>query len=213
MVRAGKSSAVADVAAQLGADQARSLAHTGAAPGGDDQADLLRDVEAFNDELSLFDGVTVQPRRGPGRPPGSPNRSTVQLKRLLHLKGYRDPVEFLASLYTMDTRELAAALRADAGAAVAGVPSFDQAHEALKLQIRAAEAALPYLHQKMPIAVEHSGDGQRPIIIVNDQHGLMQAGRVVAGDAVMSVHDPLEYQGVSASPAPASHDVEASQDG
>jgi hypothetical protein len=209
-VRSGKSSAVADIAAQLGADQGRAVAHTLADAGEGDQADLLRDVEAFGEELSLFDGVTVKPRRGAGRPPGSPNRSTVQLKRLLHARGYRDPVEFLSSLYTMGTRELAAALRPDQADKVPGKPTFDQQHEILKLQIRAAEAALPYLHQKMPIAVEHSGDGQRPIIILNDHHGLMQARGMVADDGTMSVHDVVEYQGLSEGTAQASDGSEAS---
>lgn len=187
-----------------GPDQGLSVAHTRAAAGGDDQADLLREAEAFGEEIGLFGAMTVAARRGPGRPPGSPNRSTLALKRLLLAKGYRDPAEFLAAIISHDTRELAAALRPDQAGKAPGVATFDQAHEAMKLQVRAAEALLPYFHQKMPIAVEHSGGAARPVIIINDA-GFAAAARVAAVDGTMSVHESVEDQGVSGSDGEASH--------
>lgn len=177
------------------------MAHT--SPGsGEGQADLL----AFGDEVALFaDQRIAPPRRGPGRPPGSPNRATLQLKRLMLARGYRDPAEFLSALMSMDVRELAGQLRPDGKARDV---TFEQAVEALRLQVRGAEALLPYFHQKMPIAVEHSGESQRPVIIINDHHGAARTalqGR--QGDAAMSVHEPVEYQRVSDGETVASHET------
>ncbi len=203
---AGKSSAVADVAAQAGSDQGRAVSHTPAPADG-----AAGDLFAFEQEIEgLADQAIAPPaKRGPGRPPGSPNRTTLQLQRLLLAKGYRDPAEFLASILSMDVRALAGEL---------SEPSKDdddkdrvvmQVHrgQALQLQIRAAEALLPYFHQKMPIAVQHSGDGQRPLIIINDGPA---AAPVVPGRGVaMSIHDAQDIeqdQRVSGdAPAP-SHD-------
>jgi len=201
---AGKSSAVADVAAQAGPDQTRSVAHTPAAPepGGD--------LFGFEQELSLFEDQAIAPpmRRGPGRPPGSVNRTTLQLQRLLMAKGYRDPAEFLASIVSMDVRALAGELSEprkaddDKGVEVMTV----NRGAALQLQLRAAEALMPYFHQKMPIAVEHGGQVARPLIIIRDGDGPGRA-RVVEGEA-MSIHDAQEVeqdQGLSGREADGSH--------
>jgi hypothetical protein len=212
-VAAGKSSAVADMLAQGAVGDGLLMAHTPAASGEGEQADLLREVGAFSDELALFEGGAIRPpKRGPGRPPGSPSRSTLRLKQLMQAKGYRDPLEFLASLWTMDTRQLATELRPDAGEVKARgldgkvtLATFDQAHEAAKLQVRAAEAALPYWHQKTPVAVHHSGDSQRPVIIIHDMTGA--AAKAAQDSGAMSVHDVVEYQEVS-SDAPQSSDDE-----
>lgn len=190
---AGKSSAVADVAAQAGPDQGRSVAHTPAPADAGAQADLL----GFEQELSLFEGDTIRPpKRRPGRPPGSVNRTTLQLQRLLMAKGYRDPAEFLASLYTMDTRELAELL-GETGEK--GDPA-----KVLAIQKQAAEALMPYFHQKMPIAIQHGGDGARPLIIIRDGEGPGARARVVEGET-MSIHDaePVQDQALSGdAPAP-----------
>lgn len=197
---AGKSSAVADVAAQAGPDQGRSVAHTPAAADAGAQADLL----GFEQELSLFERDTIAPpKRGPGRPVGSVNRTTLQLQRLLMARGYRDPAERLAAIQSMDPRELAAAL---AGHGDVKLVTFEQAIEAAKVQNRAAEALMPYFHQKMPIAIQHQGDGARPLIIIRDGEGPGARARVVEG-TTMSVHDvePQQDQALSGEDAAPSH--------
>jgi hypothetical protein len=183
---AGKSSAVADVAAQAGSDQGRAVSHT-PAPADGPAGDLF----AFDQEVEAFAGDTFAPpaKRGPGRPPGSPNRTTLQLQRLLMARGYRDPAERLAAIQSMDPRELARAL---AGLEDVKLVTFDQALEAAKLQNRAAEALLPYFHQKMPIAVQHSGDGQRPLIIIND--GPTAAPAAPGRGVAMSIHDAQDCE-------------------
>lgn len=202
---AGKSSAVADVAAQAGPDQGRSVAHT-LAPADGGQADLL----GFDQELSLFEDQAIAPpaRRGPGRPVGSVNRTTLQLQKLLMAKGYRDPAEFLASIVSMDVRVLAGELseprKADDDKGVEVMTVHRGA--ALQLQLRAAEALMPYFHQKMPIAVEHTGDGARPLIIIRDGESV-RITPAIDGRA-MSVHDVAEVQqdqGLSGSAPAMSH--------
>jgi hypothetical protein len=90
--------------------------------------------------------------------------------------------------------------------------TFDQAHEALKLQVRAAEAIMPFFHQKKPIAVEHSGDGQRPVIIINDS-GIRTEARALAAGVTMSAHEPQQYQGLSEGDALASDERAVASDG
>lgn len=216
----GKSSAVADIAAQIGPDEGRAVAHTLARDGAD-AGDLFglsddeADARALDDELAIFAGHGIAPpRRRAGRPPGSPNRATLALKRLLIQRGYRDPAEFLAAVVSMPTAELVASLseRTPEGE-VTGPAALD----ALKVQVQAARELMPYWHQKMPIAVQHSGEAHRPVIIINDgPHGGLAGMRgESAGAGAMSAHEVLEYQELSpdggkasdaASDAGAAHD-------
>lgn len=193
-MRTGKSSAVADIAAQLGND-GRSEPHTPDAAAGD----LL----AFGQELEPFAADMISPpKRGPGRPIGSKSRTTLQLSRFLQAKGYRDPAEFLAAIVSMNTTELAAELALEEGGRL----------EALKLQITAAKELMPYFHQRMPLAVERVGENHRPLFIIND--GPAGLGARLA-DAVerMSAHEIVDYQQVSDAEPVASHDGEASDAG
>jgi hypothetical protein len=185
---AGKSSAVADVAAQAGPDQGRSVAHTPAPAEAGAQADLL----GFEAELSLFEGDTIRPpKRGPGRPPGSVSRTTLQLQRLLMAKGYRDPAEFLAAIVSMDARDLARELSEPMKVGDVTVLATSLG-AAVELQVKAAKELMPYFHQKMPIAVEHTGDGARPLIIIRDGE-TVRIQQTVDGRA-MSIHDVEEVQ-------------------
>lgn len=209
---AGKSSAVADVAAQAGPDPGRSMAHTRDDAGA---GDLFAGLDA---EVSAHDGATIAPpaKRGPGRPANSPNRSTLQLQRYLMASGARDPAEFLASIVSMDTRKLAETLRPDHGKPGANPATFDQVSSALDVQVRAARELMPYFHQKMPIAVQHSGNEGRPVIVINDHSG-GASRRVVDGVArAMSIHDVEESeadQGLSQGDGGKSHGNVVDADG
>lgn len=166
-----KGSALGAMAADL-AKQGREVALTGGAaenPGGEVVGDLFREMDA---EAADYDRSTVAPKaRGRGRPPGSPNRSTADLKRWLVARGYRDPLEFLAALYSADPRELAAALR---GPVTVGEGEdeppvgFAEALAVLEIQRKAAAEAVVYLHSKMPLQVQHQGEAARPLIIINE---------------------------------------------
>lgn len=79
-----------------------------------------------------------------GRPAGARNRRTKEMVDwLLNARGLKPPLEFLLELLDKSTAELV-----DLGV---------KAEEALKLKVHAATAALPYVHQKQPMALEAVG--------------------------------------------------------
>ena len=82
-------------------------------------------------------------QRGPGRPPGAANRSTEEWRRYL-LARYRSPLEGLLRLANQDLGELQKELVCDK-------------LEAFKLQVQAMVHALPFVHQKLPLAIEAKG--------------------------------------------------------
>lgn len=205
MTEPGKKSAIGDMAAKL-ATEGTSVALTGGgaenSAAEDDIGDLFGALDA---EVATFDLDTIAPptpaKRGAGRPKGSPNRSTLQLQRYLMSRGYRDPAEFLAATMTMDTRALAARL---AGYKDERRVTFDEAMEVLNLQRRAAGELMPYFHKRLPQAVEVTGDGARPLIMIMD--GPAGIASAADGPETMSAFDVVEYQEVSAKPADQSHD-------
>lgn len=91
--------------------------------------------------------TTDKPRRG--RPLGSPNRRTEAVTAWL-LSQHRHPLSVIMEAYSMSPVELCAKI---------GVtPSSDNLLDVLKLQMRMAEAALPYVAQKLPQAVQVSAE-------------------------------------------------------
>lgn len=217
----GRGSAVAGVASNL-ANQGSGVALTGgggekpgggaAGEGGEALGDLFG---VLDEEVAGFVSATIAApvKRGPGRPPGSPNRTTLQLQRYLQARGYRDPAEFLASLVSMDTRALAAALRGPVPPREDGeVPpvGFGEALAALELQRKAASDLMPYFHQRMPQQVEHRGEGARPLIIIHDAPA---GGAVRPSGGVMSVYDEIEAAAVLLSDQGLEADVGASDPG
>lgn len=79
-------------------------------------------------------------KRGPGRPAGARNRKTEDFARFL-LSRHASPLQVMAETYSRPVQDLAAEL----GCSVA---------EAFKLQLLAARELAPYLHGKMPVAVD-----------------------------------------------------------
>lgn len=116
---------------------------TGAPAGSGEQLDLVQAIAAVP--------VASEPR-GPGRPAGSRGKRTKDWQRWFTASGAL-PLEFLAKVYREDTGELAKRLEIKTG-------------EALRMQISAAEACLPYVEQKMPIAIEDSRESARPVIVI-----------------------------------------------
>lgn len=90
-------------------------------------------------------------RSGPGRPPGSRNRSTLQWTDFI-LRNYRSPLLFLAEAYTRPAEILAAEL---------GCTKED----AFKIQVSAARELAPYVHQKQPVAVNVDAHGVVTLVI------------------------------------------------
>jgi hypothetical protein len=206
----GKKSAIGEMADKL-ASEGTATALTAAVAGNSDadgSADLFA---AIDDEVAAFDRQTIAPpapaKRAAGRPKGSPNRSTLQLQRYLLSRGYRDPAEFLAATMSMDARVLAAKL---AGHEDASRVSFGDALDVLDLQRRAAGELLPYFHKRLPQAVEHVGEGARPLIMIVD--GPAGGGSAAGSSDAMSVFDLVEYQEVSDTSADRSHDNRSHDD-
>lgn len=156
------------------------LLGAGAPPADDaEQLDLLP-------SLSLSpavgrDGVPLSTAPGrPGRPRGARNRKTDAWVDYI-LSRYPSPLQFLAETYSRPVAQLARELSTPAG--TDGKGGHTCTLEAAKdIQRKAAEAALPYLHQRLPIAVEvdHKSAG---VLIV----GHVSAAQAAAAGEVLGL--------------------------
>lgn len=91
-------------------------------------------------------------RAGPGRPPGSRNKTTREMVEFI-LARYRHPMLFLAEMYARPVDALAKELHCDR-------------KEAGQLQAECAKALLPYVAEKMPVAVKVDARGEVALQIV-----------------------------------------------
>jgi hypothetical protein len=117
-------------------------------------------VELFEPDAPLPMPPAARGKSGPqgGRPKGARNRSTQEWRQYL-LGRYRSPLVFLLEAYSRTPAELAAQLglyKYHEGKLVRGADGEPvlETGEAFKRQVEAAVAALPYLHQRLPIAIE-----------------------------------------------------------
>lgn len=110
-------------------------------------------------------------RTGPGRPAGARNKST-EAWRELYLSKFRHPLMVLGDLTSRTPEQLARDLKLylyHDGKQVLdaeGKPVLATG-EALKVQKDAAIAALPYLGQKLPMAVELTPP-RRGVVVIGD---------------------------------------------
>lgn len=114
--------------------------------GADAQVDLF-DLDGPEGASGPVTAV-LQSRRGPGRPPGSPNKKTEDLRRFL-LARFKHPAVALAEIYSVPTTCLAAELGMKAG-------------DVLALQIRAAAEVAPYVDSRMPAKIAISDSDRLP---------------------------------------------------
>lgn len=114
------------------------------------------------------------PRQG-GRPKGAINRKTAEWQAFM-LARYRSPLVVLAETYSRPLGELAAVL---------GCTPL----EAFQLQLRAAQELAPFLHSKMPTALQLDG---APVTAINISvtHGI--AADIGLAGAPMQI---VEHQG------------------
>lgn len=128
--------------------------------------------------------------KGAGRPRGARNRSTEEWRRYLLSQG-RSPALVLMDLIQRDPADLAREL---------GCKRI----EAMDRILRAAEALMPYLHQKQPTAVALTGDGG----LFSFQ--MIVAGQQVGGDASVTIDgDALDT--ASGAPDPFEENTEQDQ--
>lgn len=134
-------------------------------PGGDQ---VVQAALFGPDEIGALDApsplsAAIEPRRrGPGRPPGAKNRRTDAVAAWLLSQG-RHPILVMMEAYAMSPAALAERI----GLRKVLVSAKDQPEEwaydndtlieVWKLQLRMAEAAAPYVAQKLPQAVQVQG--------------------------------------------------------
>lgn len=107
-----------------------------------EQLDLLPLVDASALQKAAEKGAGP---RGVGRPPGSKNKNTQEWRDFI-LGKYTSPLVVLAEAYSRPVHVLAAELKCSL-------------EDAFKLQIAAAKELAPYVHQKMPQAIEAGENG------------------------------------------------------
>lgn len=139
----------------------------------------------FDEALGRMAEGFGQPRRGRGRPAGSRNRRTEDWARLV-LTTHRSPLLVLADFYSMPVEELARRLQCDL-------------LDAAKLQITAARDLAPYVHQRLPQAVNLDVSGNLPVLHLHmgSSEPLPAVDAALEGVSIVMT-DIMEKQGLSA---------------
>lgn len=126
-------------------------------------------------------GGEVAAASGPGRRPGSKNRRTAEWAAYIDQR-YGSPLEALARVMAAGPEALRVQLGCER------VEAFDR-------WVRVTEAVMPYLHQKLPTAVDVQGSAMVPIVV-----GLSAEGAARIGASAADLGGVLEVvvdQGVS----------------
>lgn len=119
--------------------------------------------------------------RGPGRPPGAKNRRTVEWVEYLVGK-YGSPLEGLLKEATAELRELARDL---------GMSTEDAAKHRKDCMI----AALPYIHQKLPLAIDVKGK-----VVTLHLHSAIGGPETIEGELEQLIGDGLDMVPVDQDP-------------
>ncbi len=135
---------------------------------------------ADGEQLSLLPGEAVEGRK-PGRPAGSQNASTKEWQKYL-LGRYGSPLEKLAIIVAMPLQQAAEELGC----------KLVEAHDR---QVEAAKALAPYIHQRLPQAVELSADGDVVLNLVLG--GAQQQVQQDAEGMVLEIEENQQLSGAS----------------
>ncbi len=113
------------------------------APETSEQLDMLPKPDEDREQSADFelDGDGVPVTRGPGRPKGARNKRSEDMVKLILSQG-KSPLQFLAGHFQAETKVIKKRYKLGTLA------------EAEAIQRAAAIAALPYIHEKRPIALE-----------------------------------------------------------
>lgn len=131
------------------------------------------------------DAAAAERRRGPGRPAGAKNKNTEAWRNFI-LSRHRSPLEALAMTFNMTIADLAARL------GLKNPPTFDQALELFKVQMTAARDLAPYVHQKMPLAIEGEGGGGLIQLVINQGQAAQQGVQEAGATAFKVLNTPTE---------------------
>lgn len=171
----------------------------GALPAQDDdgQAQLFDPAE-FEADVPM--PVPAVQRSGPqgGRPKGARNKSTEQMRQYI-LSRYKHPLIALMEIASRSPKDLAEELGLYEYQYFEGeqIAEHLAVGEAFKRQMEALTAALPYLAQKQPIAIEQKGNG-RGMLVLGDFK--MQVNNVNAGGLPLPPEDGGELPVIDVSP-------------
>jgi hypothetical protein len=201
-----------------GADGDRGQDEAAAELGGADPADLLLGLPDLDgdDVLALTADLANATRRARGRPAGSGNRKNADMIAYLAARGHRDPWVTLSMIQSADTKALAIMLRRPLSKNGKPLVNKDgqqlysqpDMQEALAMQMRAADAIMPYHHGKKPQQLELLDPGaRRPLMVIGEvnvtnisHEGFATAGELPAqqdqglieGEAVREQAAPVE---------------------
>ena len=138
----------------------------------DGQSELFDPAE-FGDDLPGPTSSVAKSGPQGGRPRGARNKSTEQIRAYI-ARHFKHPLVVLAEMWSRTPEQLATEMdlweyrtltMGDGGG------SYIEKHlavgEAARLQQQAVIAALPYLAQKMPIAIEQKGS-KRGVLVLGD---------------------------------------------
>jgi hypothetical protein len=138
--------------AEKALQQAENGARAEAAGSGEAQLELLPPLPLPGAAGGVLD-AEAERRRQPGRPRGALNRRSQDLIDYV-LARYRSPVVGMVEIYSRPVGDLARQL----GCTL---------HEAFAFQLEAMKHAAPYLHSKMPVALDVTGKGLVALSIVD----------------------------------------------
>ncbi len=119
-------------------------------------------------------------RRGPGRPPGARNKRTERTVQWL-LARHKDPVEGLLQIADMHPADLAAMLSCTM-------------LEAVQEQRLCRRDALPYVKQRMPLAVDVTN---RQVVYLTISDGQVEQSAGGEGSIAARILNNVQYQEVS----------------
>lgn len=151
--------------------------------------DAMRPALALSEQLALIPAETPAreavkiARQGPGRRLGSVNKRTKDMAAFI-LSRYRSPLIFLAEAYNRSVEDLQAELGCTKEAAYA-------------LQLRAATELAPYLHGKMPVAVDMRVAADMHLVIPGFNSAASTIDKAVADIKFLTEGEDVEYQEVS----------------
>lgn len=150
---------------------------------GEDSADLFGEVQGEIETARLAGGAFAPPaKRAAGRPKGSGDRKTLKVFALLRAQGYRDPMEQLAALASMDPVTLGDRLCKGLGD-LKPADRLRARETAAKLVAKAAGDLMPFAYRRLPQEVEVRSEGEhRTLFVIADASEQYQTLSGVARD-------------------------------
>lgn len=122
--------------------------------------------------------------RGPGRPAGARNVRGRKWQEWIDASG-EHPIAFLARIYRAKPGTLLGTMSPDGDLVL-------QLKDELALKIRAAEAILPYVEQKLPALEEEDAQGAKKILMVVGNLAPAQATELERRGLQFAVKPPAE---------------------